>query len=100
MSEASFTLVLNKKRPLTITRENNRSKQDVDNPESSFAPFSLLKCLIACFVVSLRAFLLNLRAFEGFAHFSDETPLVAKVGTTCGNNRYCAACARAGAAVC
>ena len=69
-------------------------------PESSLAHFFLLKCLIARFVVSLRAFFCNLRTFEGFAHFSDETPLVAKVGTTCGNNGYCAARARAGAAVC
>ena len=70
----------------------------LDHPESSFPHCFLLKCLFARFVVSLR--FLNLRTFEGFSHFSYETPLVAKVGTTCGNNRYCAARARAGAAVC
>ena len=53
---------------------------EIRNPESSFAHFFLLKCLFA-----LRTFW-NLRTFEGFAHFSDETPLVVKVGTTCGNN--------------
>ena len=52
--------------------------------------------VLRCF---LRAFW-NLRTFERFAHFSDETPLVAKFGTACVNNRYRAARARAGAAVC
>ena len=59
-------------------------------------------CSNACLRVLwcfLRAFW-NLRTFERFAHFSDETPLVAKFGTACVNNRYRAARARAGAAVC
>ena len=56
--------------------------------------------LVCAFCGVFCALFWNLRTFEGFAHFSDETPLVAKFGTAYVNNRYRAARARAGAAVC